>query len=200
MTDRAGAIALMRKDGMTYTEIAKKLGVTRQRCYQIAAVPRGPRPCERCGTSLPEFRGRGLRRFCAGCRGERERALARDLYRGRIANGLCPGCGDKRELGAFLCSKCQDIQNRLCRERTARLADSGLCVRCGDPAREGHVHCEKCADAMRTRARAMYRARHDRGLCIQCCVPAPSGKWLCDGCRSRQTENAKRRKASNGTA
>lgn len=53
-------------------------------------------------------------------------------YGTRIRWGLCPFCGDPRELASVLCPRCGARGRRALLRRVARLRAQGLCTVCGE--------------------------------------------------------------------
>lgn len=89
-------------------------------------------------------------------------------YYERLALGLCPECGARRDIEGLQCSKCR-AQNNLARTRIPKAKKSryqlnyyrrnrkrGLCPSCGKvPDDLKHIYCSVC------RARVMRRYRQD---------------------------------------
>ena len=126
------------------------------------------------------------------------RAADRERFRkrtaARIAQGLCPRCGERPPAPErSLCAPCNDRQNRASRARDARLRAEGkprrdpeaarayerersrketivrlaerICTRCGKaPAAEGRASCEPCLEKRRATDRAKYAAGKAAGL------------------------------------
>ena len=125
-------------------------------------------------------------------RKDRERFARRTAA--RIAQGLCPRCGDRPPApGRSVCRPCAEKCNRASRARDARLraegkprrdperereyererarretakrAAEGSCTRCGKhPAAPGRKSCEPCLEKHRTADRARYAAGKAAGL------------------------------------
>ena len=72
------------------------------------------------------------------------------VYRERLAKGICPMCG-KRPLadGFKTCNECRERRNLLARKKRARYVLEGRCTSCGrelsqKEKEEGYAECLKC--------------------------------------------------------
>ena len=119
----------------------------------------------------------------AGRAADRERFRKRTAA--RIAQGLCPRCGERPPAPErSLCGPCNDKRNRASRARDARLRAEGKLRR--DPVREREYE--------RERSRREAEARRAAGLCTRCGrQPAAPGRSSCEPCleKRRAADRAK---------
>ena len=127
-------------------------------------------------------------------RRQRDRERFRKRTAERIAQGLCPRCGDRAPAPQrSVCESCAEKGNKANRARDARLRAEGkprrdpdkaraferkrsrretakriaqgLCTRCGKtPAVPGRASCEPCLEKRRAADRASYAAGKAAGL------------------------------------
>ena len=98
----------------------------------------------------------------------------------RVAQGLCPRCGDGPPAPErSVCDPCAGKRNRASRARDARLRAEGRLRR--DP--------DKAHAAERKRSRRETARRIDRGLCTRCGkAPAAPGRASCEPCLATRRE------------
>lgn len=80
-------------------------------------------------------------------------------YQGRIAEGICAGCGKRKPAeGRVRCGPCLRAVREATAQRAAEMIKRGRCRTCGSrPAKEGHRDCASCL-----RRYADYAARRKR--------------------------------------
>ena len=103
--DRSELALELRKKGLTYREIGKRLGVSRQRAHQLVAragqVPVFRKVCERCGASFETRRARA--RYCPECR------FGKRAFRCKLCRKTCSPdelVKDERGRPTKLCKEC----------------------------------------------------------------------------------------------
>lgn len=100
-----------------------------------------------------------------------ERDAEERRHRVRKRAGLCR-CGNERQGGASLCSRCLATVRRL-----RKLCGGGLC-RCGRPSAPDHGQCEACLSAQRIRD----ARREDTGPACECGNPKVGFAKACERC------------------
>jgi len=107
--DRSELALRLRKEGLTYREIGERLGVSRQRAFQLVEragrVPVFRKVCANCGETFETSRVKA--RFCPRCRAKREKfrrcVICGERHRADelVSNGrgrptsLCKACAAK---------------------------------------------------------------------------------------------------------
>src|SRR4051812_1543166 len=104
----------MRAEGKNDAAIARVMGVSRQRIWQLRRSAEGQ--CQECAAPTEA----GLCK-CVKCR-----AKEVAVREGKIARGKC-GCGGRLSKGYRTCGKCRAATAKYMRERIA----AGLCSACG---------------------------------------------------------------------
>lgn len=96
-----------------------RLDVSRARKKAMTDEGPGQTRCEVCGKPA-----RPNKTTCARC--ERQQ-----IYRQRIATGICTKCGGPGRLGRICCEECGKRDSAKTIKRTAGYVNLGLCYRCG---------------------------------------------------------------------
>jgi len=126
------------------------------------------------------------------------------LYKRRIEQGLCGGCGKPNKESSSLCNACKEkSKQRAAASREKRKA-GGKCIQCGKrKPRPGSSRCRICLASHRE-ARADRTAEfREEGLCVGCGqVPPKADCVLCQACitkRSKVSSEHYRRRKEAGT-
>ena len=122
----------------------------------------------------------------------RDRARFRKRTAARVAQGLCPRCGDRTPAPErSLCEPCAEKRNKASRARDARLRAEGKLRR--DP--------DKARDYGRKRSRRETAARHAKGLCTRCgTAPAAPDRVSCEPCLEERRADDRARYARGKAA
>ena len=131
-----------------------------------------------------------------GLRAAYQRASARDLYKRRVAAGLCGSCGKPRDRPGrtALCQKCADGVTQRRRKIESRWRAEGLCVNCGAvKEQQNRVRCDACLKWARE-----YRKQWINGdpkRCKDCGVVHNNHRAVCERCaEARRIYKAERRR------
>ena len=113
-------------------------------------------------------------------RRQRDRERFRKRTAERVAQGLCPRCGDGPPAPErSVCDPCAEKRNRASRTRDARLRAAGKPRR--DP--------DRALASGRKRSRRETARRTVQGLCTRCGeAPASSGRASCESCLATRRE------------
>ena len=113
-------------------------------------------------------------------RRQRDRERFRKRTAERVAQGLCPRCGDGPPAPErSVCDPCAEKRNRASRTRDARLRAAGKPRR--DP--------DRALASGRKRSRRETARRTAQGLCTRCGeAPASSGRASCESCLATRRE------------
>lgn len=92
----------------------------------------------------------------------KSRSCRKRLYHTRLMQGLCPGCGCRRDIEGIQCSKCRaannksranipsELKNKYQNDYLKRNRKRGLCPRCGGRREDDcFVYCGKCREKRR---------------------------------------------------
>ena len=111
---------------------------------------------------------------------QRDRERFRKRTAERVAQGLCPRCGDRAPAPErSVCDPCAEKRNKASRARDARLRAEGKPRR--DPVK-AHV-------SERKRSRRETAARIAEGMCTRCgTAPAAPGRASCEPCLATRRE------------
>ena len=122
----------------------------------------------------------------------RDRERFRKRTAERVAQGLCPRCGDGPPAPErSVCDPCAEKRNRASRARDARLRAEGRPRRDPDQARA----------AGRKRTRRETAKRNTEGICTRCGkAPAAPGRASCEPCLEKRREADRARYARGKTA
>ena len=125
-------------------------------------------------------------------RRQRDRARFRKRTAERIAQGLCPRCGDGPPAPErSVCDPCAEKRNKASRARDARLRAQGRPRR--DPA--------KARAGERKRSRRETERRFAQGLCTRCGkAPAAPGRASCETCLEKRRADDRARYARGKAA
>lgn len=107
-------------------------------------------------------------------------AIPKELYQERLAAGLCPWCGGKRDQHTNLCSGCAETHARRTKLSRQRRADRGICATCKNKVKSGR-YCEVCKPKVTAASKQFYAKKKKRKICIWCDEPATLGR-LCWNC------------------
>jgi hypothetical protein len=137
----------------------------------------------------------------------RATASAKAKYEDRKAKGLCPNCGEAREVPAqWLCNHCHTVRKlrNSDKEEYHRRKTEGLCVRCGKNKTDGLTACFECSQRRNKRNKDKYVRKREKALnrqekatkakaegnCVNCFkFPARTNRSTCERCAA----TAKRR-------
>ena len=128
------------------------------------------------------------------------------LYKRRIEQGLCGGCGKPNENSGSLCDDCKEKCRLRAAATRAKRKTGGLCIQCGErEPKPGSRRCSICLKSQREARAEKVEEFRQAGLCNNCGqVPPKKGCVLCQKCMDRgsriSSKHYRQRKAAGTCA
>lgn len=126
------------------------------------------------------------------------------LYKRRIEQGLCGGCGEPNKNGGSLCDTCKEKSRIREAAKREKRKTAGFCIQCGKrKPKPGSKRCRTCLKSQREARAAAIEEFREAGLCVGCGQREPKEDCsLCQKCidnRSRISSEHYRRRKEAGT-